>query len=205
MIRIKVGYIIAANIPLLLPKGDAVHIRSFLENFIKIGGEIFLIRKNVINKEINSIKIYDIKWIKRKLKKLNDLSFNIRLYQAGSSIIRKEKPDIIHEREIFLNFAGLLLANKFKIPYVLEVNAPLMYEVGRHCSRIQQEIEKIVEKKLFAGADKIIVVSNTLMDYLLNQGVMEEKIRVVQNGVDEKVFNPNVSGENVRKKHQRKD
>ena len=113
--HIKVGYLYATNTPLLLARGDAVHIRVFLENFSKIDGEVFFIRKNVINENINNIKIYNIRWIKRNLKKLNNLLFNIRLYQAGSSIIRKEKPEIIHEREVFLSFAGLLLANKFKI------------------------------------------------------------------------------------------
>lgn len=203
--HIKVGYITAANISLLLPKGDAIHIRSFLENFIKIGGEIFFIRKNMINEEINNIKIYNIKWIKRKLKGLNDFLFNLRLYQAGSSIIRKEKPDIIHEREIFFNLAGLLLARKFKIPYVLEINAPLMYEVGRYYSHIYQEIGREIENKLFAGADKIIVVSNILKNYLVNYGVIEEKIRVVPNGVDENIFHPSTSGENVRRKYHLED
>jgi len=206
----KVGYITAGRISLLSPKGDAVHIRSFLENFVKIGGEIFLVRritrKKVMNERAN-FRIYDIKWMGSppKFQRLNSLIFNIRLCQAGSSIIRKEKPDILHEREGFLNLAGLLLANKFKIPYVLEINAPLIYEEGRHCSRIYQEIEKIIEKKLFAGADRIIVVSNILKNYLLNQGVEEEKISVVQNGVDEKVFNPNIFGESVRKKYHLED
>lgn len=203
---IKVGYIIAAKVPLLSPKGDAVHIRSFLENFIKIGGKVFLIkyttRKKVIN-ERTDIKTYTIKWIGSipSIYNLNRLIFNIRLYQAGSSIIKEEKPDIIHERETFFNFAGLLLAKKIKIPYVLEVNAPLSYEMGRHYSRINQEIGKIIERKLFNGADRIIVVSNILKKYLLNQGVGEEKIKVVQNGVDEKLFNPTISGESVRKKY----
>lgn len=204
--NIKVGYIIATGIPLLLPKGDAVHIRSFLENFIKIGGEVFFIRKKEKNEKINNIRIYDIGWISiPKFGELSNLLFNFRLYQASFTIIRKEQPDIVHERETFFNFAGLSLANKFKIPYILEVNAPLMYEVGRHCSHIYQEIGKIIEKKLFNRADRIIVVSTTLKDYLLNQGVTEDKIRVVQNGVDEKIFNPNVSGESVRKKNHLED
>ena len=200
--HIKVGYINATNTPLLLPRGDAVHICNFLENFSKIGGDVFFIRKNEINENINSIKIYNIGWIERNLKKLNNLLFNIRLYQAGSSIIRKEKPDIIHEREIFLSFAGLLLANKFKIPYVLEINAPMMYEIGMHYSRICQELEKSIEKKLFANADKIIVVSNVLKSYLLTMGVPEEKIAVVPNGVDEHMFNPDIPGLGIRKKYQ---
>lgn len=203
---IKVGYIIAARVPLLSPKGDSVHIHRFLENFMKIGGKVFLIRyatrKKVIN-EKTGVKTYTIKWIGSipPMYNLNRLIFNIRLYQAGSSIIREEKPDIIHEREMFFNFTGLLLAKKIKIPYVLEVNAPLSYEVGRHCSYIYQEIGKIIERKLFTGADRIIVVSNILKKYLLNQGVDEEKIKVIQNGVDEKLFNPTISGESVRKKY----
>lgn len=196
------------------PRTGAVHTRSFLENFIKIGGEAFFIRekgkKRINKKRINDIRIYNIRWVDGipelpGSSLISNLLFNLRLYQAGSSIIRTEKPDIIHERELFLKFPGLLLANKFEIPYILEVNAPMLYEDGRGYSRIHQEIGKIIEEKLFNGANRIIVVSNILKNYLLKQGVPEEKIRVVPNGVDENVFNPDVAGESVRKKYHLED
>jgi glycosyltransferase involved in cell wall biosynthesis len=209
----KIGYLIAGSIPLLFPKGDSVHIHSFSETFIQSGGEIFIIRRSANNfttrkkakkavDDKTNIRTYDIKWTgsPTQLQGLNSLLFNIRLYQMGALILKKEKPDILHEREIFLNFGGLLLANQFKIPYVLEVNAPLIHEVGKDFPPIFHKFEKLVQKKLFGGADRIITVSNTLKNYLTNYGVAEEKIRVVPNGVNEKVFHPNVSGEIIKKK-----
>ncbi len=201
----KIGYLIAAGIPLSFPKGDSVHIHSFLENFMKSGGDIFFIRKKIKKgiDEISNIRTYDIRWIgsPSKFQGLNRLLFNIRLYQAGSSILKNERPDILHEREMFLNLAGLLLAKKFKIPYVLEVNAPVIHEVGKDYPNIYKKIGQLIEKKLFTGADKIIVVSEPLKNYLIDYGVAEEKLTVVPNGVNEQFFHPDVSGEKVRKKY----
>jgi glycosyltransferase involved in cell wall biosynthesis len=203
----KIGYIINQEIPLNLPRGDAVHILHFIENLNRIGCEVFLIRKDRSGKEHN-IKIH---YIKSPIKfwKFHRIFYSIEFYYKCSSIIKKERPDILQEREVlwrtYLNFGGPLLAHKYNIPYVLEVNAPILYERGRYHSYISRELEKIFEKRLFAKVNKIIVVSNVLKSYLLTMGVSEEKIAVVPNGADEDMFNPDISGLEIRKSYQLED
>lgn len=208
----KLGYIINYELRLDLPRGDAIHISSFIENLDNIGHEIFLMRKNIyaIN-NLNStsrIKSYNIK-SPTKFGKLNKLFYMIKFYQKSSLIIEKEAPDILHEREVswrtYLNFGGVLLARKYNIPYVLEVNAPILYERGIYHSRLSRELERRSEKKLFSIASKIIVVSNVLKDYLLSVGVPGEKIAVVPNGADGDMFNPITSGLEIRKEYRLED
>ena len=208
----KIGYLINYELPLKLPRGDAVHVLSFIENLSRIGGEVFLIRKNTANEKVNISKTHNIYNIDAPIGfwKFHRFYYAIKFYYGSSSIIEQERPDILHEREVYwrtyLNhFGGLLLAQKYNIPYVLEVNAPILYEIGKHRSRFSRELEKISEKKLFAKASKIIVVSNVLKEYLLSVGVPEEKIAVVPNGADGDMFNPITSRLEIRKEYRLED
>lgn len=161
-----------------------------------------MIRKTGEKNKLKNIEIYNLKWPigPPKLQKLCDFFFNLKLYQIGQSIIKKEKPDIIHERETYLNFSGFLLAKKLKIPYVLEVNSIMMYEV-RDSFPVYQKIHRIIEKKLYSGSDGIIAVSDAIKNHIVSRGVSKEKIKVIPNGVDENIFNPSLSGQEVRKKY----
>ena len=196
----KIGYIINDEVPLALPRGDAIHITNFIDTLAKLGHTIFLIRKNTTEIMNNKFKIFNIE-PSIKFWKFFKLSYNIELYIKGSSIINNEKPEILHERENYLYFGGFLLACKYKIPYVLEVNAPLLYERGRYHSYISCKFQEMLEKKMFEKANKIIVVSNILKNYLISIGVPFEKIVVVPNGADGELFNPNISGQDIRNKY----
>lgn len=204
----KIGYIINYEISLNLPRGDAVHILSFIRNLNRIDCDVFLIRKNIEDKKIATLKTYNIKPLIKSYK-FDKLFYGVKFYHKVSSIIEMELPDILHEREVswrtYLNFGGVLLARKYDIPYVLEVNAPILYERGMYHSHLSCELERISEKKLFSIANKIIVVSNVLKDYLLSVGVPEEKIAVVPNGADGTMFNPNTSGLEIRNEYRLED
>jgi len=200
----KIGYILNYDLDLSLPRGDAIHVLSFIENIAKVGHEIFLIQKNNSNTKINYVKSYNIS-SPTKFKKLNKLAYGIVFCFRLSSIIKKETPTLIHEREIgwrtYLNFGGILLAKKNKIPYVLEVNAPILYERGIYHSYFSCKIEEISEKVLFSRANRIIVVSNVLKNYVMSKNIPSEKVIVVPNGANEKLLNPNISGKKIRKKY----
>ena len=204
----KIGYLINYELPLNLPRGDAVHIVSFIENLNIMDCDIFLIRKNATDEKILTLKTYNIKPL-IKLCKFDRLFYGIKFYYELTSIIKRELPGILHEREVswrtYLNFGGVLLARKYNIPYVLEVNAPILYERGIYHSRLSRELERRSENKLFSIASKIIVVSNVLKEYLLSVGVPEEKIAVVPNGADGDMFNPNTSGLEIRKEYRLED
>ena len=199
----KISYIINDEVPLALPRGDAIHITNFIKNFTLIGNKVFLLKKYIKDEGIensNNVKFFQIQST-NNFWKLRKISYNIQLYQEGSRILGKEKPSILYERISYSNFGGLLLANKYNIPYVLEINAPMLYERGRHHSYFSRLIEKKIEMKLFNKAVKIIVVSTPLRDYLSSLGVPEKKITVIPNGADGELFNNKISGMEIKKKY----
>lgn len=188
-------------------RGDAVHIRHFLKN-IKKYHEVFFIKHNYIenNKEyITDNTRYDIlqynicykEFFKQeKLLRINKILSNIYTKDILSNIIKKEKPDIIHERDSTFSFSPILLANKFRLPYFVEINSPISMN-----NLIFKNIEKFKENSKIHKADAIITVSNTLRTYFRNKGLPDNKIYVVPNGVDETIFNPFVDGKYVKIKY----
>ncbi|WP_027715187.1 glycosyltransferase family 4 protein [Desulfuromonas sp. TF] len=107
-------------------------------------------------------------------------------------LIKKNRPDFIYDRYITFN-AGCILAAKInKVPILVEVNAPLALE------RSQEPDEKLIFRKLAffieswvcKHANRTIVVSTPLKEYLISVGVPQEKIIVMPNGVNDKKFIP---------------
>jgi glycosyltransferase involved in cell wall biosynthesis len=201
----KICYILNYELSLNLPRGDAIHIANFVLNIKKLGHDIFFIRKNGSNELVSSdIKSYNITF-SSKLKVINKIFYAFKFYKTTFSILKEEMPDIIHEREVswrtYFNLGGMLLAWKFQIPYILEANAPILFERGIYHSYFARKLEKISEKVFFDKASKIIVVSNVLKDYLVAMNVPKEKIAVIPNGADIKMFNPTISGASITKRY----
>jgi glycosyltransferase involved in cell wall biosynthesis len=203
---IRIGYIIARPVDLFEGRGDFVHIYQTLKNLASLGNDVILIcQKDGDNKKISSIKTYSLNWVSPiGLPYFPDIircSFNFKIYRAGCSIIKKEKLQVLHERQTYFNYAGLLLARKFNLPFILEVNAPITVEQEVWHSFIFRKLGATIEEKLFSHADRIIVVSNELKKYVLKFNVTPDKITVIPNGVDINLFNPKISGTKIRRKY----
>jgi glycosyltransferase involved in cell wall biosynthesis len=117
------------------------------------------------------------------------------------SIVKKERPQLLHERQSYFGIAGLKLSKKLALPFVLEVNAPITIEQKKVHSPFFQRVGAWVERKLLSEADRILVVSNELKKYVLKFNVAPDKISVVPNGVDINLFNPRVSEAKIRDKY----
>lgn len=110
----------------------------------------------------------------------------------------KKSYDLIYERYALFNFSGLFVAKKRSIPIVLEVNYTSRNPLVRKRSKLLQPFANIVENRNFHGAHGLATVSTALKEQLVRAGVEAERIEVVPNAADPKMFDPEVSGENVR-------
>lgn len=205
---IKTCYIFNEYVDLNGTQGNFIHIREFIINFNKMGGNAFLVHRDRTNFRTNLVTAYNIKWpiYPHRAWQFYQLTFNLRLYQAGRAIVRREMPEVIHERQTYNGFGGFLLAKKFRLPFVLEVNAPLKHELGMQYTNFYKWVGNITEEKIVTRADKVITVSASLKTYLLNRfNIASNKVEVVPNGVDPKIFNPEVSGVDVRHRYNLND
>lgn len=121
-----------------------------------------------------------------------EIAYSLYAFFVASFAILRFRPDFIYDRYMAFN-AGVVLAGRlWRVPVLLEVNAPLALE------RSKESDEKLalvrtafaMERWICARASRCIVVSTPLKDYLVSIGVPAEKCFVMANGVDPEKFAP---------------
>ncbi|NOZ64696.1 MAG: glycosyltransferase family 4 protein [Caldiserica bacterium] len=99
-------------------------------------------------------------------------------------------------------FAGIKLAKKFRLPHLLEINAPLRWGPKR---RIKfPSLAKSMESRIFSSTKGIILTTGELEEYVLGNGGNKEQVWVNPDGVDVDKFHPAISGEKIREEYNLK-
>lgn len=116
------------------------------------------------------------------LKEAKDYYRNEDVQRFLTQLHRSNKFGLIYERYSLFATAGCMFAQSTNLPFVLEVNAPLVMEASRYRQLSQMPLARSVEQYLFTNADHIISVSERLRDYIV-EVVPEARVTVVPNGV----------------------
>lgn len=106
---------------------------------------------------------------------------------AAAKLMRaanRAAPDILYERYSLHHHAGAWLARRRRLPFMLEVNAPLADERAAHGGLALEGLARAGEGAIWRAADMVLPVTATLARIVERQGVPGERIHVVQNGVD---------------------
>lgn len=115
---------------------------------------------------------------------------NVALEQTLGRVIADFRPDLVFEIYSPYTAAGVVAARRHGIPHVLNVHAPLAWEGQIYRRQALQEAAEELERFVFASAPVIVTQTTELRDQLLADGVEEDKVAVVPNGVDVDVFAP---------------
>ena len=118
--------------------------------------------------------------------------------RAGDELLSREHFDFIYERYSLWSDAGASLARTGGPPLVVEVNAPLRIEAARFRMLCLADKAAEIETSLLSAASAVAVVSGPLRDYVIGRGVSADRVHVLPNAVDERLFHPAVSGRAVR-------
>jgi len=102
--------------------------------------------------------------------------------------------DVIYERYSLWGHAALRFARDHGIPFLLEVNAPLRLEQARYRALHNGVVAEALEAHLFQLADRVIVPSSALRDYVIGRGARPGRVRIVYNAADPNVFRPPPAG-----------
>lgn len=100
-------------------------------------------------------------------------------------------PDVLYERYNLFLLAGLHLKRRYGLPLLLEVNSPLMEERRRYGGLALVPLARWAERRVWRGADVVLVVSHELANRVREAGVDPDRIVVTPNGVDRRRFVPN--------------
>jgi glycosyltransferase involved in cell wall biosynthesis len=175
--------------------GQYVHVEEIITALKDNGHEIIMAAPNVAeNSDFGSdggfVDILKSK-MPQFLYELLEFAYAFWAFMKLSVAIIKYKPDAIYERYNLFLPAGIWAKKLFKLPFLLEVNAPIYEERKKYDGISIDWLAKWSQKYCWTNADMILPVTDVLADYARKVGVPESRIKVIPNGINHKRFADN--------------
>jgi glycosyltransferase involved in cell wall biosynthesis len=185
---------------------QGIHIHEMVQAFRNLGHQVQLVAlvefDDTREKKIRGNYWKGLyQWLPNWLYELIGLVYNLYGYRRLCRLIRIDRPDLIYERYSLNNFCGIWASRRFGVPLILEVNAPLCYEQNTLGRLTFKCLARFTERWICSHSTWTVVVSKFLKEFLVQEGVPAEKIRVMPNGIDPQKFHPGISGEVVRRRY----
>jgi len=117
-----------------------------------------------------------------------------RLWRAYRSF----KPDMIYERYNLFLLSGAWLKSLTGLPFIVEVNSPLVLERSRTPGLALKALARFCESYVWRAADVVLPVTEVLARHVRAAGVDERNIKIIMNGIDPAHFPKGMNGESIR-------
>jgi glycosyltransferase involved in cell wall biosynthesis len=114
---------------------------------------------------------------------------NVTSYKTFLESVKSSDLIHAHGHPYLSSFMAAKLAKRYSKPFVLTQHNTFI-EYGGFWDTVERLNDFVVGKAVLKEADKIIVVSNATMRYVLGLGADPEKIELLYNGVDLERFKP---------------
>jgi len=134
----------------------------------------------------------------------NQILTNIKFYFEEKKILEQEKPDLLISRLEAYTISSIYLANKKKIPVIVEADGPVAYEKMNYQNQFWTH-QKLVDYFEVAALKKSLLsftVSNQLKKYFIQKGVPGDSIYVIPNGADPDRFRPDFPCDDVKQQYK---
>jgi glycosyltransferase involved in cell wall biosynthesis len=107
------------------------------------------------------------------------------------SIFSGQKFKFIYQRMSLANYVGVVVADYFKVPLILEYNGSEAW-IAKNWGRQLKYHDMAIKAELLCleKADIVVTISDVLKAELIQRGIPKEKIVMYPNCIDEEVFNP---------------
>jgi glycosyltransferase involved in cell wall biosynthesis len=126
----------------------------------------------------------------RGSRELLALSANDDVERILDDAVVREDLDAIYERFSLWSVAGANAAARYRIPWIVEVNAPLADEASTYRALALRSAACFLEGALLRRASRVVCVSRAVAEHVTGLGVERRRVRVEPNGYDERLFRP---------------
>ncbi len=172
--------------------GQFVHLEEMLHALSALGHEVEVVGPRHVEDErfgadagyVASLK----KWMPGAAYETLELGYALADYRRLSAVVRAFRPDVIYERYNLFFPSGIWARRRFRVPLLLEVNAPLYEERRRYGGIALPRLAQWSERHAWRGADLVLPVTEVLGRYVAAAGVPRERIHVIPNGINEQAF-----------------
>lgn len=111
--------------------------------------------------------------------------------------VLKYRPDCIYERYNLLFPSGVWVKKLFKLPFLLEINAPLYYERSVNNGISFKLLANWSELYVWRNADFVLPVTEVLSKMIQEKGIHKDKCYVIPNGINRSFLNREIGAKVV--------
>lgn len=143
------------------------------------------------------------KFLAKFLHEPNQILTNFKFYWEEKEILEQEKPDLLISRLEAYTISSISLANKRKIPVIVEADGPVAYEKMNFQDQFwtHQKLVDYFEVAALTNSRLNFTVSNQLKQYFTEKGVPGDSIYVIPNGADPDRFRPDYPCDEVKQRY----
>lgn len=182
----------------ILAGGSVTHIKGFINGAKQLGFEtIYSADFPLINHPISIIvkpntflDFFD---------EIQLIDYHFRVIKKLKSCFRNIQIGVIYQRHSVFNASGVILASKFNVPLILEVNNSEVWAKKNWSRLFFEKLATKIENFALQNADVIGVVSEVTKNQIKDFCENESKIVINPNGVDPENFSPDVDGNQIKK------
>ena len=189
--------------------GQYVHIEEIVGALRKLGHEVIMAEPASINSKDFGKSSNLVKNLRRILPgfvhELMEFTYSFLDYIKLARLIRKHRPDCIYERYNLFFPSGIWAKKKYKLPLLLEVNAPLYAERSEHDSIQVDRLADWSERYVWNSADYVLPVTGVLARKVIAKGVKKDRTVVIPNGINFEKFVADADHLNDLAKRHRKE
>lgn len=109
----------------------------------------------------------------------------LRQLRKCVKFLRDNKIEVIHTHDFYTNIFGMLAARLARVP--------LKIASKRETGGMRSASQKKIEKQAFRQADAIVVNAEAVKNYLVENEISAEKIKIIYNGLDLERLTPKIN------------
>jgi glycosyltransferase involved in cell wall biosynthesis len=188
-----------------LDDAQGIHVRAMVHAFHELGHEVDVI--SLLGSSSSGLPPAKRSWrvhtdrLPPGIYEALCLLYNIFGYRRLARALRHRTADLIYERYGLNTFCGVLASRRFGVPLLLEVNAPWRDQLPSSGPLRFRRLARRLERWICSHSTRTIAVSEALRQLLVSEGVPDGPLAVMHNAVDSVLFNPAVSGQEVRQRY----
>lgn len=172
--------------------GQYVHIEEMISAMREHGHEVIIVAPPSAESESFGSDAGGVQWLKRYVPgfiyELMEFFYNFVAYRRLVKAIELHRPDCIYERYNLFLPVGIWIKRKYRLPMILEINAPTFEERARYDGIALKWLARWSQRYTWRGADYVLPVTRVLGNIVAAYGVNEERIVVIPNGINAKRF-----------------
>jgi len=177
--------------------GSVGHIAGVLNELANAGGPPILVTTAPVPTVRRGIEVHHATVPERfwNFRELPTFVLNTVFLDEAIRAIDGRPIGLVYQRYSLNNYAGLRIARRLGVPFVLEYNGSEIW-MGRHWGRPlkYEALASRIELLNVNAADLVVVVSRTMRDELVGRGASSDRILVNPNAADPDRYNPKVDG-----------